>query len=236
VLYYSAMLRNQDGMDRDPDKLKRTQQELEASIALDPNFADAYSLLALAYQTQGRQADALKSLSKAVTLSPRNETYLYNYAQVLLANQKLNDALPILEHLKNSADPQIALMSSTALVQVEAYKAQLEAQHEGEVTSVGAPRIARQGSREVDSTPAEVGPVANYLKGKLMRVDCASLPSAVLTVEVGKKSWKLLAKDSNHLVIIGADKFSCDWKNETVAVNYRETGEDSGEVISLELQ
>lgn len=236
VLYYSAMLSNQNGMDRDPEKLKRTQHELEASIALDPNFADAYSLLAFTYQAQGRQQDALQSLSKAVALNPRNEAYLYNYAQVLLANQKLNDAVPILERLKTSGNPQIAQMSSSALVQVEAYKAEVAARGQQREGPVMQPRVSSDGMSGEESAPPPIATPASYLKGKLVGVDCASLPSATLTVESGKKTWKMLAKDSSHMVVIGADKFSCDWKNQNVAVNYRETGEASGEVISLELQ
>jgi len=36
--------------------------------------------------------------------------------------------------------------------------------------------------------------------------------------------------------VIGADTFSCDWKDQKVAVNYRQTGEGEGDLISLELQ
>jgi hypothetical protein len=42
--------------------------------------------------------------------------------------------------------------------------------------------------------------------------------------------------DRNHLVLIGADEFSCAWSKEKVAVNYRETAEGQGSVISLEIQ
>jgi hypothetical protein len=38
------------------------------------------------------------------------------------------------------------------------------------------------------------------------------------------------------MTLIGADKFPCDWKNQSVAVNYRASGGSSGEVISLEIQ
>jgi hypothetical protein len=43
------------------------------------------------------------------------------------------------------------------------------------------------------------------------------------------------------LVLIGADEFSCDWKNKSVALNYRARnkngdGGDDGDIVSLELQ
>jgi len=36
--------------------------------------------------------------------------------------------------------------------------------------------------------------------------------------------------------LIGADTFSCAWANQKIAVNYRATSEDGGEVVSLEVQ
>jgi hypothetical protein len=42
--------------------------------------------------------------------------------------------------------------------------------------------------------------------------------------------------DSGHVVLIGADNFSCDWNKKKVALNYRETSPGEGSVISLEIQ
>ena len=38
------------------------------------------------------------------------------------------------------------------------------------------------------------------------------------------------------MILIGADQFSCDWKDTKVAVNYRKTGNDTGTLVSLELE
>jgi hypothetical protein len=75
-----------------------------------------------------------------------------------------------------------------------------------------------------------------FLKGKITAVDCSSPPAAVLTIASGAKTWKLQVKDSGHVVLIGADNFSCAWKNQSVAVNYRATGEAHGDVVSVEVQ
>ena len=58
----------------------------------------------------------------------------------------------------------------------------------------------------------------------------------MLTVISGAKTWKLRVRDSAHALVIGADTFSCNWKNQKVAVNYRETGDTAGDVISIEVQ
>jgi hypothetical protein len=57
-------------------------KELETSIALDPNYADAYSLLSFAYAYAGDPAKGLQTMRKAIALSPRNEGYIYNLAQM----------------------------------------------------------------------------------------------------------------------------------------------------------
>lgn len=75
-----------------------------------------------------------------------------------------------------------------------------------------------------------------FLLGKSSGVDCSVEPSAVLTIVSGSKTLNLKIADRSHLILIGADQFSCSWSNQKVAVNYRlrETGET--DVISLEIQ
>ena len=69
-----------------------------------------------------------------------------------------------------------------------------------------------------------------------MSVDCSSAPKAVLAITAGSKSLKLQIQDKAHVIVMGADDFSCDWKAKNVAVNYRESTESDGEVVSLEIQ
>jgi len=42
--------------------------------------------------------------------------------------------------------------------------------------------------------------------------------------------------DSKHTLVIGADEFSCSWNKQAVALNYRETGDAAGSVVSIEVQ
>ena len=75
-----------------------------------------------------------------------------------------------------------------------------------------------------------------FLKGKLVAVDCSQAPSAILTVSAGAKVLKLRTQDYKSLTLIGADNFSCDWKGRSVAVNYRAGGKADGELVSVELE
>jgi hypothetical protein len=67
-------------------------------------------------------------------------------------------------------------------------------------------------------------------------VDCSALPGAILRVVAGSRTWKFRSADAGRLIVIGADNLSCDWSNQNVAINYRETGDGAGEIISLEIQ
>ena len=72
-------------------------KQLETAIALDPNFADPYSLLAFAQMYAGDPAKGLATIQKAVALSPRNEIYQFDLAQMYLNNRQPDPAIPILQ-------------------------------------------------------------------------------------------------------------------------------------------
>ena len=42
--------------------------------------------------------------------------------------------------------------------------------------------------------------------------------------------------DNKHALVIGADGFSCSWNKQKVALNYHETGDAAGNVVSIEVQ
>ncbi len=75
-----------------------------------------------------------------------------------------------------------------------------------------------------------------FLKGKIIAVDCSQAPSAILTVSGGAKVLKLRTDNYKSLMVMGADGFSCEWKGRTVAVNYRAGGTADGDLVSVELE
>jgi Flp pilus assembly protein TadD len=246
VLYYSALLVNREErvvLPGDADKLRFMQRQLEASIALDPDFADAYSLLALTYTAENRSQEAVKAMSKAADLDPRNENYAYNLSQMYAAGGQVDKALPILERLKNSSNPQIASAAAQSLMRVQEYKLALQARTVS-TSSVAAENkqenklVSNNYSSVVEPQPvAPANPApARFLKGTLVAVDCSSGEGALLTITAGGKTWKMHTAHRSNLIVIGADDFSCAWKNRKVAINYHQTGDSSGEMMSLELQ
>jgi tetratricopeptide (TPR) repeat protein len=247
VHYYSALLMSREGSFTDRSELPVMTKELETSIALDPNFGDAYALLAFA-QTYGPDpAKGLETMRKAISINPRNENYQYNLAQMYLTNQKLEAAIALLQNLQKTQDPMLAQRVAVSLSQAQEFKASRQAV----VTSPNSPLAAQSilvrhsdnSTPPVESVAGEEtiitipsGGPAKFLKGTITAVDCSAPPSAVLTVVSGTRSWKMKVTDSAHVILIGADQFSCAWNKQKIAVNYRETGADSGSVISLEVQ
>ena len=75
-----------------------------------------------------------------------------------------------------------------------------------------------------------------FLKGKLVSVDCSQAPSAILTVSGGARVLKLRTENYKSLMVMGADDFSCEWKGRAVAVNYRAGGKADGDLVSVELE
>jgi Tfp pilus assembly protein PilF len=249
VLYYSGMLAEMEegkGLGSDSARLAVIQTQLEKSVAFDPEFADAYSVLAFTYMSQSNYEHALNTMRKAVALNPRNEEYAFNLAQMYLANRTVDPALAILGQLKNSSNPEVAARASQSLAQAQEFKHAMQAGAESaslpsqepvaEGIAAGThPAIIEPEIEPEPMAPKGLRPV-RFLKGKVTIVDCSNPPAAVLTVVSGAKTWKLQVKDSGHVIVIGADNLSCAWKNQSVAVNYRATGDANGDVVSLEVQ
>jgi Flp pilus assembly protein TadD len=255
VHYYSALLMNrQEPVIHDRDQLDVMKQELQTAIALDPNFADSYSLLAYAYVSGGESDKALEAMRKAVELSPRNEEYLYNLAMMYLSAQNADPAIRLLSYLQNSTSPEVAARARQSLAEAESYKAALGS---GSGTAIGqGPRPGRMvvldhrdahgpQVNEVSKTGADIesgqsaardsGPPA-FLKGQIKGVDCSTPPTATLNVLSENRTYKLSVADINHVILIGVDKFSCAWTNQKVAINYRESADGQSRVMSVEIQ
>jgi tetratricopeptide (TPR) repeat protein len=242
VHYYNALLINRSGEGQKSDEVKK---ELEIAISLDPKLADAYSLLGYAQAFSGEPEKGFTTMKKAVELSPRNENYQFNLASIYMANLKVDEAIAVLHDLSLSANPAVASHANSSLVQAENFKAQVKSfrpQIVSQSKSVSAAPDARsvpeqtgEADAAVDAAPVPNTPV-RFIKGKIAAVDCTAAPQAMLSVMSGGRSLKLNIHDTKHVVLIGADEFSCDWKNKNVALNYHEGSNGEGDVVSLEVQ
>ena len=67
-------------------------------------------------------------------------------------------------------------------------------------------------------------------------MNCSQAPAATVTLTSGGRILKLHTGDYKTLVVIGADEFSCDWRNRAASVNYKASGKSEGDLVSLEVQ
>ena len=64
----------------------------------------------------------------------------------------------------------------------------------------------------------------------------SNAPAAVLTVSSDAGQLKLHAADYKSILLIGADDFSCDWRDRQVTVNYKPGTGANGDLVSLEMR
>ena len=269
VLYYSALLAERESQRTGgaQPNLGEMRTQLEKSIALDADFADAYDLLAAVEMQQGSPAAAIASEQKALKINPREQRYMLNYAQYLLADRKPDEAKIIFDHLAASDKPEIATVAKRDLENIKGAESESAAgaqvvirpyphkewgtapaaggnagssnASDSNAKPVASEEVENQSAVKIEPEPEPVKtdprPIA-FLKGKLLSVDCSAPPAAVVTVAAGKRIWKMRTENAKKLVLLGTPSFSCDWKNQSVAVNYRAAGGAAGELVSLEIQ
>ena len=209
-------------------------KNLQRATELDPNYADAYAMLGVALMNTGSYALAETNLARAMALSPRNEVYRLNYAFALLNQQKIAEAKTSLSYVAHSTNPDVAKQANQLLLQVQQYENRTTATAPVEHRTISHPPTESASS---DAPTTRVAPaLVSYMTGILVQADCAAPPSAVLSVASGGKTWKLKVANTEKVVVIGADKFSCSWSHVRVALNFSPTAPNEGNVISLELQ
>jgi hypothetical protein len=231
------------------ENLDAIRKELAAAIALEPNYPDAYNLLGMTLSYAGEKQQAIDALQKAVALSPRNLWAKGNLANAYLQAQDLDHAIPLLQELRTSSEPGIASMAAQQLQQVEAYRSAVsrggtqsgnmqtavQSVELNEIRDEGDSAGSAQSAPEKRTISRSSDPVL-FMKGVLVSVDCSAAPAATLTISSSGKKWKMLAPQSNKLILIGGDEFSCSWKGRKVSVNYRKSGDDQGNLVSLEFE
>ena len=245
--------------------LGNMMQDLRAVLDWYPEFAEGYNMLAMARVEGGGTASALEAIKAAIQLSPRNELYVYNLGEIYLSGKKWDAARPVFERLKSSSNPQLAAAARRRLDDMEALKKYgIQPQHtlespndtpqtvKPEATAkpeleAKPPASAKQAGADAETNepdarkpnPPEPAPATGsiqFFKGRLVSVDCSQPPAAVLTIVTGTKTLHLRTHDYKSVTLVGADEFSCAWKDRRVSVNYRAEGRSGGNLVSLEVQ
>lgn len=248
VHYYTALLlaREASGPEQAPagqlillstdnERIEQILAESKRALELDPSYSDAWGLLGYAQSVQGSLADAITSTKRALELAPRNDSYRINLASMLMQDKKYDQAGDLLTSLKSTDNPVMAAQVQQMLEflqRVRDYDNQ-HADNQAENARL-ATSSAEQNKADVDAPlPANHGRVA-FAKGKIVKVECTG-ESANLLLETGSQRLAMHVRSTQTVALIGADKFSCNWHNQPVAINYSILGENDFSVISIEL-
>ena len=248
--YLNALLMNRVAVKegQPPKQPKVMVDELQTAIALDPNFADAYNLLAFALAADNRLEPAVSAQKKAIELNASFEPYQMNLAHLYMQWQKWEDTEAILTRLQQSSNAEIreeAKQMSVALESNRELSAKMIRDRELRRDNITAPQWRR---KEGDPNTATTEPAADetkpddrktlYMYGQLQSVDCSTDPAAILLVRSSKsqKLIKLRTDNYKKLLVMGEDEFSCDWRNRKVLVNYKPGGKSDGDIVTLEVQ
>jgi tetratricopeptide (TPR) repeat protein len=240
--YYLALMKYRQAQNthQEIQGLANMMQDLRATLDWYPEFAEAYNMLAMARLEGGGAGSAMDAIRAAIKLSPRNEQYVFSLALVYVAAKQWDAAQVTFERLEQSANPQIAAAAKAQMkdfaitkkygINPNAARRAYQASPFDELAQEAEKREHQQQQNAPDTRPTQ------FMKGKLLRVDCSQPPVATMTVSNGAKTLKLHAADVKSLVIIGADEFSCDWRDREVTVNYKPGGGSDGDVVSVELR
>ena len=249
IRYYLSVLKYRQAQSKHGEiqGLANMMQDLRAVLDWFPEFANAYDLMAMARMEGGGGTAAMQAERAAMQLNPRDERYVFHLAEIYLAAKKWEAAQALLDRLKSSSDTQIAALSKEKLTQigserkygiagVSTTQPQFTTQKSPfEILEQDAAARAAADKAADASAPADKR-VTKFFKGRLVAVDCSAAPTAVLTVTSEGVVLKLRAVDYRSLVLVGADIFSCDWKNRAVTVNYKPGGLTDGDLVSLEVR
>lgn len=227
--------------------LSNMMLDLRSVLEWNPEMAEAYDLLALARNAGGIPAEAMPSERAAIALSPRNESYSLHLAQIYVSSKKWDAAGVLLDRLKSSDDAEIGSQARDLLAQSGAERKYgiatngVSAQPKFEpqkspfdvLDEDAAKREATENNDQATTTADKRA--TKYIKGRLVAVDCSKSPEAVLTVSSDGGTLKLRTADFRSLLLIGADSFSCDWRDRQVTANYKSASGREGDLVSLEM-
>jgi tetratricopeptide (TPR) repeat protein len=248
VRYYVSVLkyRGAEAGHTDMQGLPNMMLDLRSVLEWYPELADAYDLLAMARNAGGGAAAALQAERNAIALSPRNEFYVFHLAQIYVASKNWEAANVQLNRLKASSNPQIAALARDLIEQagterkygIPTKATQSKLAPQKSPFDVLEEDAAKRDATENSGSSAEGGDKrpTKFFNGRLVAVDCSQAPAAILTVTAENATLKLRAPDYKSLLLIGADDFSCDWRDRQVTVNYKSRGARDGDLISLEMR
>lgn len=122
-------------------------------ISINPRFAPAYDALAGIYARRGDNDKAYRLIVQAIQLEPANVQYRINEANVLVAQQRFDDAIRVLESAEATAKaPEAAEAARIHLQRVREARQQAEETRRRIAAFQSQPEVAREATTQSTST------------------------------------------------------------------------------------
>jgi tetratricopeptide (TPR) repeat protein len=200
--------------------------ELKKAIELNPNFPEAYHLLAFLDLVNGEELmDATVAMTQARLLRPERLQYALTLARVYFRRQQFDAARHVLEQVMRSgnADAQIRAEAQGTLQQVNSYAEQVarakaaneEFQRSMKATDTAGAEQTGTGKSEVSTTtPDAPQPIerarpilkrrtdGEQIRGVLVKIECTGGASATLYVQAGARLYKLHSDALDHIEFV----------------------------------
>jgi Tfp pilus assembly protein PilF len=218
--------------------------QTEKAVVIDDQLADAYALMAQAQVSMQSPAKAVQSMKRALALSPRDQNLLLEFAGVEISNSQFADAKGLLNFLTTSDNKEVAQRATTLLASADKERKtqnkfasqgytdpttdKWKAPSDTAAKTAAAPEDNSESAEKPDQRKIE------YLKGTLLNVQCSD-KSATLKVSSNRKTWTFNVPDRSKALLIGADSFECGWHDVPVSVNFKASGNATGDIVSLEV-
>ncbi|HYE64777.1 MAG TPA: tetratricopeptide repeat protein [Pyrinomonadaceae bacterium] len=231
VHYYYAFVLSREALAADkliyqiaPETAKTMRAELKKCIALAPNYAEAYHLLALVNVVTGEGLDeSIELLKRAISLLPGEQQFRVMLAEVHMRKQDFKAARELLEPLaRGDAEPELRARAQSMLSALTSFEAEM-ARFKSGGESIGLESAGERPAlrnRSASAEAEEAQPEASTsgtefrsslesamrkpregetrVQGYLTRIDCTAR-GVVFTVKAGDRLLKLHTDDFERI-------------------------------------
>lgn len=250
-------------MNYDADAATKMRQSLKKSIALNPNFAEAFELFALVSIVRGDELDeALSYVQKAVALAPGNQWYQMRLAEIYERKEDFANARKIADRVaQTAAEPELRSIAQSVVRSIAANQEQRERiknnggetrqifiESDKPLTEEEMAKMQEKAMIEgINAMLRKPGAGETRIAGVLSKIECDKQNNISYTIKVESGILKLTSADFQSLTLTtyGVDvpelQFGCGTLKSEIfgIITYRPKEnlktKTAGELVAIEI-